>query len=158
MILTISIDLMRPMELVTQINLTELFEPEDNGKDTINWNETKQIGWITGESCCNCNYRQSWIFLPFVYIFPVCAAWLGEMTTLRSITCSWTIDGINGIKWADGVYNVYGKDWIEMKQSWWTCWNWWNGKNQINGIDKIDKTVGISRANEIDGIKRVVVI
>ena len=44
MILTISIDLMRPMELVTQIDLTELFEPEDNGTDTINWNETKQIG------------------------------------------------------------------------------------------------------------------
>ena len=52
-------NLMRPMELVTQIDLTELFEPEDNEKDTINWNETKQIGGITGESCCNCNYRQS---------------------------------------------------------------------------------------------------
>ena len=87
-----------------------------------------------------------------------CAAWLGEMTTLWSMSRSWTIDGINGIKWADGVYNVYRKDWIEMKQSWWTCWNWWNGKNQINGIDEIDKTVGIRRANEIDGIKRVVVI
>ena len=37
----------------------ELFEPEDNGKDTINWNETKQIGGITGESCCNYHYRQS---------------------------------------------------------------------------------------------------
>ena len=84
-------NLMRPMELVTQIDLTELFEPEDNGKDTINWNETKQIGGITGESCCNCNYRQSWICLPFVYIFPVCAAWLGEMTTLWSMSCSWTI-------------------------------------------------------------------
>ena len=63
-------------------------------------------GGITGESCCNCNYRQSWIFLPFVYIFPVCAAWLGEMTTLGPILRSWTIDGINGIKWADGVYRV----------------------------------------------------
>ena len=50
---------MRPMELMKQIDVTELFEPEDNGKDTINWNETKQIGGITGESCCNCNYRQS---------------------------------------------------------------------------------------------------
>ena len=59
MILTISIDLMRPMEFMKQIDLTELFEPEDNGKDTINWNETKQIGGITGESCCNCHDRQS---------------------------------------------------------------------------------------------------
>ena len=32
------------MELMKQIDLTELFESEDNGKDTINWNETKQIG------------------------------------------------------------------------------------------------------------------
>ena len=39
MVLTIKIDLMRPMELVKQIDLTELFEPEDNGKDTIKWNE-----------------------------------------------------------------------------------------------------------------------
>ena len=30
-------------------------------------------------------------------------------------------------------------------------------KNQINGIDEINKTVGIRRANEIDGIKRVLV-
>ena len=60
MVLTIQIDLMRPMELVTQIDLTELFEPEDNGKDTINWNETKQIGGITDrESCCNCHDRHS---------------------------------------------------------------------------------------------------
>ena len=35
---------MRLMELMKQIDLTELFEPEDNGKDTINWNKTKQIG------------------------------------------------------------------------------------------------------------------
>ena len=35
---------MRPMELMKQIDLTELFESEDNGKDTMNWNETKQIG------------------------------------------------------------------------------------------------------------------
>ena len=44
---------MRPMELIKQKNLTELFEPEDNLRDTINWNETKQIGGITCESCCN---------------------------------------------------------------------------------------------------------
>ena len=50
---------MREMEL--QIDLTELFEPEDNGKDTINWKETKQIGGITGtgEGCCNCHNRKS---------------------------------------------------------------------------------------------------
>ena len=59
MILTISIDLMRPMELVKQIDLTELFETEDYGKDTINWNETKQIGGITGKSCCNRHDRHS---------------------------------------------------------------------------------------------------
>ena len=47
------------MELMKQIDLTELFEPEDNGKDTINWNETKQIGGITGESCCNCHDQHS---------------------------------------------------------------------------------------------------
>ena len=71
------------------------------------------------------------------------------------MSCSWTIDGI---KWADGVYHVYEKDGIKIKQSKWTFWNWWNGKNQINGIDKVDKTVGMRRANKIDGIKRVVVI
>ena len=46
---------MRPMELMKQIDVTELFEPEDNGEDKINWNETKQIGGITGESYCNCH-------------------------------------------------------------------------------------------------------
>ena len=107
---------MRPMELMKQIDVTELFEPEDNGKDTINWSETEQIGGITGESCCNCYDWQSWIFLPVVYIFPVCAVWFGDMTTLELTSRSWTIDGINGIKWADGVYYVLGKDGIKWKE------------------------------------------
>ena len=107
---------MRPMEVVRQIDLTELFEPEDNGKYTINWNETKQIGWITGESCCNCYDWQSWIFFPVVDIFPVCAVWFGDMTTLELTSRSWKIDGINGIKWADGVYYVLGKDGKKWKE------------------------------------------
>ena len=106
---------MRLMELVTQIDLTELFEPEDNGKNTIKWNETKQIGGITGEIWCNCHNRQSWILLPVEYISSVCEVWLGEMTTLELASHSWTIDGINGIKWADGVYYVLGKDSIKLK-------------------------------------------
>ena len=54
--------------------------------------------------------------------------------------------------------NINGNNGIKMKQSWGTCWNWWNGKNKIHGIVETDKTNGISRANEIDGIKRVAVI
>ena len=104
---------MRPMELMKQIDVTELFEPEDNGKNTINWNETKQIGGITSESCCMCHDWQSWIFLPVMYIFTVCAVWLSVMTTMELISCSWTIDGI---KWADGVNYDYGKDGIKWKE------------------------------------------
>ena len=38
---------MTPIELMKQIDLTELFEPEDNGKDTMHWKETKQRNeWI----------------------------------------------------------------------------------------------------------------
>ena len=60
---------MRLMELMKQIDVTELFEPEDNGKDTINWNKTKQIGGITGESYCNSHDRQSCIFCQLCTFF-----------------------------------------------------------------------------------------
>ena len=46
------------MEL--QIDITELFEPEDFfRKDRMHWNGTKQIGGITGENCYKCQDWQS---------------------------------------------------------------------------------------------------
>ena len=61
---------------------------------------------------------------------PLCAAWLGEMTTLGSISRSLTIDGINGMWVSELMEHIMYMERMELK---------WNKVDGPVGIDEMEK-------------------
>ena len=132
---------MRPMELVTQIDLTELFEPE---------NFLERIQCIgTEQNKC----------LPGVYIFP--DFWEVELATLGLIAINdikdgikikrngnYQIDGFNQINWSDGTN---GTECVRIDRAAGSVWLHWmklSDRLKCKHIELIELTICMVRGTE----------